>query len=67
MDIPNGSHFCCLALNGPRLQTKQEYQLGPGLFVSNKQDALELEPHWVEWLGTIQATPFEKAHSTSLS
>ena len=61
MDIPNGSRFCCLALNGPRLQTKQEYQLGPGLFVSNKQDALELEPHWVEWLGTIQANSFRES------
>ena len=58
MDIPNGSHFCCLALNGPRLLEKREYQLSPGLFVSNEQDAFELEPHWVEWLGTIQADSF---------
>lgn len=61
LDIPNGSHFCCLALNGPRLQTKQEHQLRPGLFVSNKLEALELEPHWVEWLGTIQANSFRKS------
>lgn len=61
MVIPNGSHFCCLALNGPRLQPNQEYELAPGLFVSNRQDALELEPHWVEWLGTIQANSFRES------
>jgi hypothetical protein len=61
MKVPNGSHFCCLALNGPRLRIKQEYELAPGLYVSDKQEALELEPHWVEWLGTIQANSFRNS------
>jgi hypothetical protein len=58
---PNGSHFCCLALNGPRLKIKQEYELAPGLYVSDKQEALALEPHWIEWLGTIQANSFNES------
>jgi hypothetical protein len=58
---PSGSQFCCLALNGPRLKIKQEYELAPGLYVSDKQEALALEPHWVEWLGTIQANSFKES------
>jgi len=54
--LPEGSHFCCLALSGPRLRVKREYTVLPGLTVT--QDAFELEPHWVEWLGTIQAESF---------
>lgn len=61
MTFPEGSHFCCLALNGPRLRVKQEYNVLPGLTVSDKQDAFELEPHWVEWLGTIQANSFRES------
>jgi hypothetical protein len=59
--IPEGSHFCCLALSGPRLRVKQEYSVLPGLTVSHVQDAFELEPHWVEWLGTIQANSLRKS------
>lgn len=33
----------------------------PGLTVSNAQDAFELEPHWIEWLGTIQAGSFRES------
>ncbi|HWE84594.1 MAG TPA: hypothetical protein VG267_06595 [Terracidiphilus sp.] len=40
---------------------KQEYQLAPGLFVSAKHDTFELEPHWIEWLGTIQANSFRES------
>ena len=29
--------------------------------MSNTQDAFELEPHWVEWLGSIQAESFRKS------
>jgi hypothetical protein len=43
------------------LQIKQEYSVLPGLTVSHKQDAFELEPHWVEWLGTIQADSFRES------
>jgi len=59
--IPEGSHFCCLALSGPHLRVKQEYGVLPGLTVSHVQDAFELEPHWVEWLGTIQADSFRES------
>lgn len=58
MNIPSGNHFCCLALHGPRLRVKQEHILLPGLIVSHEQKAFELEPHWVEWLGTLQADSF---------
>lgn len=61
MIIPEDSHFCCLALNGPRLAVKQEHNVLPGLTVANSQDAFELEPHWVEWLGSIQADSFGKS------
>jgi hypothetical protein len=60
-EIPKGTHFCCLALHGPRLRIKQEHYVLPGLIVSNKQDAFKLEPHWVEWLGTLQARSFEES------
>jgi hypothetical protein len=59
--IPEGSNFCSLALSGPRLRFKQEYSVLPGLTVSHVQDAFELEPHWVEWLGTIQAGSFRES------
>src|ERR1039458_9844971 len=59
--IPEDSHFCCLALKGPRLAVKQEHNVLPGLTVADSQDAFELEPHWVEWLGSIQAESFEKS------
>ncbi len=59
--IPKATHFCCLALHGPRLRIKQQHQVLPGLIVSNKQDAFKLEPHWVEWLGTLQARSFEES------
>jgi hypothetical protein len=52
------SDFCCLALKGPRLQLKQEYTVLPGLTVNNTQNEFELQPHWVEWLGSIQADSF---------
>ena len=61
MDIPNGNHFCCLTLNGPRLKVKQEQTVLPGLIISHEQNAFELEPHWVEWLGTIQANSFRES------
>lgn len=60
-EIPKGAHFCCLALHGPRLCVKQEHHVLPGLSVSNKQDAFKLEPHWIEWLGTLQARSFEES------
>jgi hypothetical protein len=59
--IPEGSHFCCLALTGPRLRVKQEYSVLPGLTVGHAQDAFELEPHWIEWLGTIQSDSFRES------
>jgi len=43
------------------LRVKQEYNVLPGLTVSHMQDAFELEPHWVEWLGTIQAESFRES------
>ena len=55
------SDFCCLALKGPILQLKQEHALLHGLTVSNAQNGFELEPHWVEWLGTLQVESFEKS------
>jgi hypothetical protein len=61
VNIPGDSHFCCLALNGPRLRHKQEHLVAPGLTVGNAQDAFELEPHWIEWLGTIQADSFRES------
>lgn len=61
MTFPDDSDFCCLALNGPRLELEQEYALLPGLTVSNAQNGFELEPHWVKWLGTLQAESFEKS------
>jgi hypothetical protein len=61
MTIPDGNHFCCLALNGPRLKVKQERTVLPGLIVSHEQNSFELEPHWVEWLGTIQANSFRES------
>lgn len=56
--FPRDSSFCCLALKGPSLQVKQEHTILPGLTVSNTQTAFDLEPHWVEWLGSIQANSF---------
>ena len=32
-----------------------------GLTVSNTQNEFELEPHWVEWLGSIQADSFRNS------
>jgi len=61
MIIPNGNHFCCLALNGPRLKVKQEQTVLPGLVISHEQNTFELEPHWVEWLGTIHANSFRES------
>lgn len=61
MPFPENSHFCCLALKGPTLKVKEEHAVLPGLTVSNTQSAFELEPHWVEWLGTIQATSFRES------
>lgn len=61
MIIPEDSHFCCLALKGPRLRTDQEFNAPCGLTVSHAQDAFQLEPHWVEWLGTIQANSFQES------
>jgi hypothetical protein len=43
------------------LQVKQEYTVLPGLVVSNSQNEFELEPHWVEWLGSIQADSFRES------
>jgi hypothetical protein len=43
------------------LAVQQEHSVLPGLTVANTQDAFELEPHWVEWLGSIQAESFEKS------
>jgi hypothetical protein len=59
--IPEGTTFCCLALKGPRLRIKQEQNVLPGLTVSPSQEAFELEQHWVEWLGTIQANSFRES------
>lgn len=50
--------FCCLALKGPRLKVKREHTILPGLTVSSTQTEFELEPHWVQWLGSIQADSF---------
>jgi hypothetical protein len=61
MIIPEGTIFCCLALKGPRLRIKQEQSVLPGLTVSPSQEAFELEQHWVEWLGTIQAKSFRES------
>lgn len=59
--IPEGSYFQCLALKGPRLSVNQVHTVLPGLIVSNTQGAFDLEPHWVEWLGTIQAESFRES------
>ena len=59
--IPEDTHFCCLALNGPWLAVKQEHSVLPGITVADTQDAFDLEPHWVEWLGSIQAESFGKS------
>jgi hypothetical protein len=40
---------------------EQEHVVLPGLTVSNAQTAFELEPHWVEWLGTLQAKSFRES------
>lgn len=61
MTFPDGSTFCCLALKGPALSVKGEYEILSGITVSNTQNALELQPHWVEWLGTIQADAFRES------
>jgi len=61
MIIPEGTAFCCLALEGPHLRIKQEQSVLPGLTVSPSQEAFELEQHWVEWLGTIQASSFRQS------
>ncbi len=61
MQVPEGSRFCCLALDGPRLRTQGEVCVLPGLTVSSAQDAFELEPFWVEWLGTLQADSFRRS------
>lgn len=47
----------------------QEFTIAPGLTVSNSQTAFELEPHWVEWLGSIQANAFREStlYITSVS
>jgi len=44
--FPRDVDFCCLALQGPRLQVKQEHTVLAGLTVSNTQNEFELEPHW---------------------
>ena len=61
MTFPRDIDFCCLALKGPRLQVKQEHAVLPGFTVSNTQNGFELEPHWVEWLGSIQANSFRES------
>ncbi len=61
MIIPEGTTFCCLALKGPRLQVEQEHRVLSGLTVSHTQEAFELEPYWIEWLGTIQANCFRES------
>jgi hypothetical protein len=43
------------------MQVEQEYALLPGITVSNVLKGFELEPHWVEWLGTLQAESFKKS------
>jgi hypothetical protein len=43
------------------LQVKQEHSVLPGLTVSHTQDAFELEQHWIQWLGTIQADSFRES------
>jgi hypothetical protein len=40
---------------------KQEHEVLSGITVSNTQNALELQPHWIEWLGTIQADAFRNS------
>ena len=61
MAFPVDTDFCCLALKGPRLQVKQEHIVLPGLTISNAQNEFELEPHWAEWLGSIQANSFRES------
>jgi hypothetical protein len=59
--FPKDISFCCLALKGPRLHVDQEHTVLPGLTVSSTQEAFKLEPHWVQWLGSIQADSFRNA------
>ncbi len=61
MTFPAYSSFCCLALKGPSLSVPGTHTVIPGVTVSNTQDELVLEPHWEQWLGTIQTNNFRES------
>jgi len=61
MPFPDNTDFCCLALNGPRLDVPGLHILLPGLTLSNSQDSVDLDETWAKWLGSLQADSFRKS------
>jgi hypothetical protein len=55
------TYFCCLALEGPYLRAAREtVEPIPDLSISGSTDALVPDETWVNWLGTLETTHFER-------
>lgn len=59
MPLPENIDFCCLALDGPRLEVEGTNTLIQGLTVSNSPAPIELDGTWEHWLGTLQTDSFK--------
>jgi len=60
MPFRDNVDFCCLALNGPRLEPRGTTVLLPDLSVSDSADHVDLD-FWAQWLGTIQSDLFRRS------
>lgn len=60
MPFPANIDFCCLALNGPRLEVQGRTTVLPDLYVNDSTTDIDLD-FWAEWLGSLQTRTFRQS------